>query len=71
MKREAEEIGRVRMFIFGSILRKKEIPRDIDILIISPQLKDFKQKTNAELKFGQKSVLAPHSKFIFLHQKLV
>jgi uncharacterized protein len=40
-----EYLGEVKMFIFGSILRKKEVPRDIDLLIISPKLKSSEEKS--------------------------
>lgn len=45
IKKEVEEIlGQVKVYIFGSILRKNEIARDIDILIISPKIKKFRSK---------------------------
>jgi len=52
IKKEARKLlGEVKVFIFGSILRKEELPRDIDILIISPKLNTLrkKSKTRAEL----------------------
>lgn len=55
IKREAEKIlGKVNVFIFGSILEKGEIPRDIDILIISPRLKTTAQKSKVLAKLWQK-----------------
>lgn len=39
-----ERLGKVKVIVFGSILRKNEVPRDIDILIISPELKDWETK---------------------------
>lgn len=40
IKNSAEKLlGKVRVIAFGSILRKDEVPRDIDILIISPKIK--------------------------------
>lgn len=42
IKEEAEKsLGKVRVFVFGSILKKGEIPQDIDILIVSPKVKKF------------------------------
>ena len=44
IKKIAEEIlGEAKVIVFGSILRK-ETPRDIDILIVSPKLKNQKIK---------------------------
>jgi len=41
IKKIAEKIlGEAKVIIFGSILRKDEVPRDIDILIVSPKLKE-------------------------------
>ena len=46
IKKEAEKIlGKVKLYVFGSILRKEEVPRDIDILIISPKLKNSEEKS--------------------------
>jgi len=46
IKKETERIlGKVKVFIFGSILRKGEVPQDIDILIISPKIKNTSQKS--------------------------
>ncbi len=45
IKKEAEKFlgkGKVRLMVFGSILRKDEVAQDIDILIVSPKLKDYK-----------------------------
>jgi len=57
IKKTAEEIlGKVKVFVFGSILKKKEVAQDIDILIVSPKIKTTTQKSKflAELwkKFG-------------------
>jgi predicted nucleotidyltransferase len=50
----AEELsGKVRVFVFGLILRKKEITRDIDVLIVSPQLKTASQKIRFWRSFGR------------------
>lgn len=48
-------IGNVRVFVFGSILRqsKNEIPRDIDILIISPVFRDRTKKSAIKVKIWQ------------------
>ena len=40
IKREAEKLlGKVKVYVFGSVLKKDEVPRDIDILIISSKFK--------------------------------
>ena len=55
IKKEAERfLGGVRLFIFGSILRREEVPRDIDILIISPKLRTAKKKREIKVKIWQK-----------------
>jgi len=55
IKKVAQEfLDEVKVFVFGSILRKNEIPKDIDILIISPKLKDPEQKTKLKVKIWQK-----------------
>lgn len=55
IKKEAQILlGKVRVFVFGSILRKKEIPRDIDILIISPKLKKTSTKNEIRGKLLKK-----------------
>lgn len=43
-----------RVFIFGSILKRNEIPRDIDILIVSPKLKTTAQKSKIRAKIWEK-----------------
>jgi len=53
IKKEAQELlGDVRVFIFGSILKKNEIPQDIDVLIVSRNLTDYgvKSKTQRRLR---------------------
>jgi predicted nucleotidyltransferase len=55
IKKAAEEIlGKVKVFVFGSILKKKEIARDIDILIVSPKLKTTAQKSKILAKLWKK-----------------
>ena len=55
IKKEAKKLlKRVRVFIFGSILRKKEIPQDIDVLIVSPKLKDLNKKSEFLAKLKKK-----------------
>jgi len=55
IKREAERIlGPVKVFIFGSLLRKNEVPRDIDILIISPKVETLEQKSKTIAKITKK-----------------
>jgi predicted nucleotidyltransferase len=47
-------LGEVQVFVFGSVLRKDEIPQDIDILIISPKLETGEQKIKIKLKIQKK-----------------
>ena len=55
IKKEAEQLlGGVRVIIFGSILKKNEIPNDIDILIISPKLKTSEQKNKIRIAIQKK-----------------
>jgi predicted nucleotidyltransferase len=51
IKKEAQKLlGEVRVLIFGSVLKKDEIPRDIDILIISSKLEDMDPKNKREIR---------------------
>jgi len=51
IKKEAEKLlGKVKVFIFGSILRRDEVSRDIDILIISPKLETSQKKSEVRAK---------------------
>jgi len=61
IKKVAEEIlGKVKVFVFGSILRKKEIAQDIDVLIISDKVKTAEDKSKVRLKIQKKlGFLAP------------
>ena len=43
-------LAEVRVLIFGSVLRKNEVPRDIDILVISPMVKDLSPQEKSKLK---------------------
>ena len=55
IKKEAQGLlGKTKVFVFGSILRKEEIARDIDILIISPKLKSSKQKSKIRAELWKK-----------------
>jgi len=55
IKKEAKKLlKRVRVFIFGSILREKEVPQDIDVLIVSPKLKDLNKKSKFLTKLKKK-----------------
>lgn len=54
IKKEGERLlGEVRVFVFGSILKKDEVPQDIDVLVISPKLKKD-QKSQIRVKIGEK-----------------
>jgi len=61
IKTEARKLlGKVKVFVFGSILRKNEVPRDIDILIISPKLKTSSQKSKIQVEiFGRTGFSSP------------
>jgi len=55
VKSEAEKLlAEVKVFIFGSILRKDEIPRDIDILIISPKLESSEEKSKIRAEIWER-----------------
>jgi len=55
IKNEAKKIlGKVRVIIFGSILKKDEMPQDIDILIISPELKTPEKKSEIRTELWKK-----------------
>lgn len=55
IKKEAENhLGKVKVFVFGSILRKDEVPQDIDVLIISPKLKTTTQKSKVRAEIWKK-----------------
>lgn len=55
IKKEAQNLlGRVRVYVFGSILRKDEVPKDIDILIISPKLKTTDKKSGVRVRLWEK-----------------
>lgn len=60
IKREAVKyLGEVKAFVFGSILKKDEVPRDIDILIISPKLRTTGKKIEIRVKILKKIDLSP------------
>ena len=51
IKTEAEkQLGESRVLVFGSILRKNEVPRDIDILVISPAFTGASTRKKSEIK---------------------
>lgn len=57
IKKEAERLlGEVQVFVFGSILRqsKTEIPRDVDIMVISPVFRDRTKKSEIKVKIWRK-----------------
>lgn len=61
-------LGKARVIVFGSILRK-EVPRDIDILIISPEFKSWEKKRKLYLKISREiGILAPFE-FHFVTEK--
>jgi len=55
IKKEAEKfLGKSRVLVFGSVLRKDEIPQDIDILIVSPKIKKNFSRGEILAKIWQK-----------------
>ena len=55
IKGEAEKLlGEVKVFVFGSVLRKGEVARDIDVLIISPKLTKTSQKSKTLTEVREK-----------------
>lgn len=55
IKRETKKLlGEVKVLVFGSVLKKRELPRDIDILIISPELNTVKKKSEIRIKLWRK-----------------
>lgn len=56
IKKEAEKVIRkkIKGYVFGSILQKKEIPQDIDILLISPEFRDYKIRRKIRAKIFDK-----------------
>ncbi len=55
IKEEARKnLGKVKVFIFGSILKKEEPKRDIDILLISQKLADQYEKTKMQVRIWRK-----------------
>lgn len=55
LKKEAQQLlGEVKVFIFGSILKKDEVAQDIDILIISSKLKTAQKKTEVRTNLQKK-----------------
>jgi hypothetical protein len=55
IKREAEKIlGKIRVIVFGSILKKDEMAQDIDILIISPGLETPEKKSEIRMELREK-----------------
>ena len=47
-------LGEVKVYIFGSILKKDEIPQDIDILIVSEKLAESGVRTKTQVKIRKK-----------------
>lgn len=55
IKKEAERVlGKVKVLVFGSILRKDEVPQDIDVLIVSPRFKKTSQKSKVQTAIWKK-----------------
>lgn len=55
IKKEAQKfLEDVKVYLFGSILKKDEIPQDIDILIISADLEEVKKRSDALVRIRKK-----------------
>lgn len=55
IKRTVQDLlGEVKVLIFGSILKKNEVPEDIDVLVISPKLENSEIKSEIRAKLWQK-----------------
>ncbi len=55
IKKVAKEfLGEAKVILFGSILRKGEVPRDVDILVVSSKLKNDKMKFQLKKKVERK-----------------
>jgi hypothetical protein len=70
IKRVAKELfGEVKVFIFGSILQKNEIARDIDLLIVSQKFENDKEKIGAKIKLQRKLGFSYPFEFHFVSPK--
>lgn len=49
-----KNLGPTKIFLFGSILRKNEIPQDIDILIVSKVFTNTEKKAKMRAKIWKK-----------------
>ena len=56
IKKEAEKVvgKRIKGYVFGSILKKDEIPQDIDILLISQPFEDYRIRRKIRIKIFEK-----------------
>ncbi len=55
IKKEAQKLLEdVKVYVFGSILKKNELPQDIDILIISKDLTDSQKKAKVRAELWRK-----------------
>lgn len=55
IKKEAKKFLKgVKVIVFGSILRKNEIARDIDVLVISSDLEDSEKRSQIREKIFKK-----------------
>jgi predicted nucleotidyltransferase len=70
IKKIAKELfGEVRVFIFGSILQKNEIARDIDLLIVSQKFEDDKEKIEGKIELQEKLGFSSPFEFHFASPK--
>jgi predicted nucleotidyltransferase len=70
IKKEAEKLlGKVKVLIFGSILKKEEVAQDIDILIISSKLKTLNKKSKIRAKLKEKIGFSAPFEFHLINPK--
>lgn len=62
-------LGKVRVIVFGSILRENETPRDIDILFVSPKFKSWETKRKVYSKILKEVGLEAPFEFHFITPK--
>lgn len=67
IKKEAKKIvPKVEVFLFGSVLKKGEPPRDIDVLLISPAFKEYPVRNKTGVLLWQKIGFASPFEFHFI-----
>lgn len=71
IKKEAEKKlkSKLRVFVFGSILRRQETPQDIDILLISPKFQSYLIRNRVRARLWQKIGFATPFEFHLITPK--